>query len=98
MRRLKTLKTRRPAALVGAGLFLAACSSNAAPEDPARTDPASTQPTASHGSLAECLKDHGVDESSGPAAVLGPPAGVDPATWEAAMKACSTLAPGPAGH
>jgi hypothetical protein len=29
--------------------------------------------------------------------VLGPPAGVDPTTWETAMRACSTLAPGPAG-
>jgi len=79
-------------ALVGAAFFLAACSSNQTPPDPAGTAPA-----ASHGSLAECLKDHGVDESAGPAAVLGPPTGVDPAAWQAAMKACSTLAPGPAG-
>jgi hypothetical protein len=87
-----------PAALVGAAFVLAACSGNKAPSEPSeQTDQTSIAP-ASHGSLAECLKAHGVDESSGPAAVLGPPAGVDPATWQTAMKACSTLAPGPAGQ
>lgn len=80
-------------ALVGAALILTACSGKQAPSEPATTAP----PTA-HGSLAECLKAHGVPESSGPAAVLGPPAGVDPGTWDGAMKACSTLAPGPAGQ
>jgi hypothetical protein len=86
------MRRRNSAAVVAAAFVLAACSSNQAP-----SEPSSTEPAASHGSLAECLKTHGVDESSGPAAVLGPPAGVDPATWEAAMQACSTLAPGPAG-
>jgi len=81
------MRRLRPAALVGVAFFLAACSSDAARPAPA-----------SHGSLAECLKAHGVDESSRPAAVLDPPSGVDPATWQAAMRACSTLAPGPAGQ
>lgn len=81
-----------PATVTAAALLLAACSGKQSP--PAGDEP---QPTATHGSLAECLQAHGVAESSGPAAVLGPPAGVDPATWDAAMKACATLAPGPAG-
>jgi hypothetical protein len=95
MRQLIVVKSQRLVALVGAAFVLAACSSNQTPPDSTNT-PAGTEP-ASHGSLAECLKANGVDESSGPAAVLGPPAGVDPTTWETAMRACSTLAPGPAG-
>ncbi len=83
-----------PAAVLTAALFLAACSGKQAPSQPAGTD---GEPPAAHGSLAECLHAHGVPESSGPAVVLGPPAGVDPAQWDQAMKACSTLAPGPAG-
>ena len=74
-------------------LLLAACSGKQAPSQPTTEE----QPTPAHGSLAECLKANGVPESSGPAAVLGPPAGVDPGKWDAAMKACATLAPGPAG-
>jgi hypothetical protein len=82
-----------PAAVTAAALLLAACSGEQAPSQPT-TAPESMP---AHGSLAECLKANGVTESSGPAAVLGPPAGVDPAKWDAAMKACATLAPGPAG-
>ena len=48
-----------------------------------------------HGSLAQCLHQHGVPDSAGPA-VLGPPAGVDPGVWDQARKACSPLEPGPA--
>ncbi len=48
-----------------------------------------------HGSLAYCLGQHGVPAPPGPA--TGPPPGVDPATWDKAMEACSSLAPGPAG-
>jgi hypothetical protein len=86
--------TRRlPAAVIaGAALALAACSGQQAPQQPATTGP-----TSAHGSLADCLKAQGMPESSGPAAVLGPPAGVDPAKWGDAMKACSDFAPGPAG-
>lgn len=82
------------AALSAAALLLAACSGKDAPSQPTSTD---WEPKPVHGSLAECLKANGVPESSGPAAVLGPPAGVDPAQWDKAMKACATLAPGPAG-
>ncbi len=73
-------------------LLLAGCSSTPAP--PA-TPPPGPSP-AGHGSLAECLKANGVPESDAGSAVLGPPAGVDERTWDAAMAACSTLAPGPA--
>ena len=83
-----------PATVTAAGLLLAACSGKQAPSEPTSTD---GNPTPAHGSLAECLRANGVPESSGPAAVLGPPAGVDPATWEKAMKACASFAPGPAG-
>ena len=86
----------RPAAAVTVALLLAGCSSNQAPSQPTSTD-WETTPSKAHGSLADCLQAHGVTESSSPAAVLGPPAGVDQATWDEAMKACSTLAPGPAG-
>lgn len=82
------------ATVSAAALLLAACSGKQAPSQPSTTDGG---PMPAHGSLAECLKANGVPESSGPAAVLGPPAGVDPGKWDAAMKACATLAPGPAG-
>lgn len=55
----------------------------------------STPAPASHGGFADCLHANGVPAGTGPA-VAGPPAGVDPATWERAMSACSTGAPGPA--
>ncbi len=47
-----------------------------------------------HGSLAQCLTEHGVPAAPGPA---GPPPGVDPGAWNEAMQACATYAPGPAG-
>lgn len=67
---------------------------------PSTTGLATTSSTASpapgeHGSLAQCLHQHGVPDSAGPA-VLGPPAGVDPGVWDQARKACSPLEPGPA--
>ena len=86
------MRLMRTAAAVGAALLLAACSSKESPSQP--TVDESTP--AAHGSLAECLKANGVPDAGGPAAVLGPPAGVDQAAWDKAMKACSTLAPGPA--
>jgi hypothetical protein len=83
-------------AAAGVALVLAACSGKQAPTT-TEPEPATTQPAAAHGSLAECLKAQGIPETSGAAAVLGPPAGVDPAAWDAAMKQCSDFAPGPAG-
>ena len=60
------------------------------------TTPPPAESSTGHGSLAECLGTHGVKDTGGQAVMMGPPAGVDQATWEQAMKACSTLAPGPA--
>lgn len=79
-------------ALIGAMLLIAGCSSK--PAEPSA--PESPSPT-SHGTLADCLHAHGVPETAGPAAVLGPPAGVDQAVWDQAMTACAQMAPGPAG-
>jgi len=67
---------------------------------PSTTSLATTTSTASpapseHGSLAQCLHQHGVPDSAG-TAVLGPPTGVDPGVWDQAKKACSQLEPGPA--
>jgi hypothetical protein len=88
------VKLLRTAATISAALLIAACSAKQSPSQPTTTD---WEPMpASHGSLAECLKANGVPDSGGPAAVLGPPAGVGQADWDKAMKACSTLAPGPA--
>ncbi|CAJ1496326.1 hypothetical protein [[Mycobacterium] burgundiense] len=76
-----------------AALALAGCGgSESTPPQDAST-PAPT--TAEHGSFASCLTEHGVSESA--ASPVGPPADVDPAVWDRAMQACSTLAPGPAG-
>jgi hypothetical protein len=80
-------------ALITAMLVIAGCSSKAAEPSAPESPPSSP----SHGNLADCLHAHGVPESAGPAAVLGPPAGVDQAVWDQAMSACSQLAPGPAG-
>ncbi len=80
------------AGVAGVAMLVAGCSGKQEPPAPTATE----SPSA-HGSLAECLKAEGISESSGPAAVLGPPPGVDPAAWDAAMKACSDFAPGPAG-
>ncbi|KUI43486.1 hypothetical protein AU197_22320 [Mycobacterium sp. IS-1590] len=60
---------------------------------PAQTTASETP--AGHGSLAQCLDEHGVPAAPGPAA--GPPPGVDAETWNEAMRACATFAPGPAG-
>ena len=87
------MRPLRTAAAISAALVIAACSSKQSPSPPTTTEPM----PASHGALAECLKANGVPDTGGPAAVLGPPVGVDQAAWDKAMKACSTLAPGPAG-
>ena len=84
--------TRRiTSAVIAAMLLIAGCSPESAPPEPTGTTGA---PTA-HGSLAECLRDHGIDEPVN--AVMGPPAGVDQVTWDQAMKLCSPLGPGPGG-
>jgi len=82
--------TRREiSALIAAAMLLGGCSSEPVPPEP--TVPG--LPPATHGSLAECLHSHGIDEPA--TAVLGPPTGVDQAVWDQAMAACSTLGPGP---
>ncbi|MFM8598073.1 MAG: hypothetical protein ACKOB8_03595 [Mycobacterium sp.] len=78
----------RTAALVAAVTIIAGCASTTPPPD-------TTVGPTGHGTLAACLRDHGVPESAGPAAVLGPPAGVDQRTWQQAMSACEEFAPGP---
>jgi hypothetical protein len=85
--------------------LLAGCTPTPNPSQPTVISPApsTTSETSSttsvspseHGSLAQCLHEHGVPDSAGPA-VLGPPAGVDPGVWDQARKACSPLEPGPA--
>lgn len=81
---------------VAGTLLIAGCSSKPGSDTPKTTESTSApaKPT-EHGSLAECLRGQGVADVGGPAAVLGPPAGVDQATWDKAMQACSSMAPGP---
>jgi hypothetical protein len=79
-------------ALITALLLIAGCSSK--PAEPSAPESPSTS---SHGTFADCLHAHGVPETAGPAAVLGPPDGVDQAVWNQAMTACAQMAPGPAG-
>lgn len=86
------MRALRTAAVIGTALLIAACSSK---QEPAPS-PAEGAANPAHGSLADCLKAHGVTETGGSPVVLGPPAGVDPGTWDTAMKSCATLAPGPA--
>ena len=89
------------AGLAALALLGSACGSNDTgderPAQPSGAEPATGSGSApAHGGLAECLRANGVPDTAGPGAVLGPPPEVDPATWDTAMKACSTLAPGPA--
>ena len=84
------------AALVGA----VGCGSSTPAPAPASSS--STPATAEHGAFAHCLGEHGVVEPAGAPAGPQPgpaaaPAGVDQSTWEQAMQACASLAPGPAG-
>jgi hypothetical protein len=84
------------AAVLAAALCSAGCAGT--PESKPPPESGSAPPPAApgaHGGLAECLLAIGVPDSTGPAAVLGPPADVDPGVWDRAMTACSTLAPGP---
>ena len=87
--------TRRTTfAVIAAMLLIAGCSPESAPPEPTGST-APTGASAAHGSLAECLRDHGIDAPAN--AVMGPPAGVDQVTWDQAMKLCSPLGPGPGG-
>lgn len=85
------MRAMRLAVGIAAAGLLAACSTEA---PPAQQSPTSVAPTG-HGTLAQCLSEHDVPSAPGPA--VGPPPGVDPDTWQQAMRACSSLAPGPAG-
>jgi hypothetical protein len=71
------------------------CSSETAPSEPTGTTTGST----SHGSYAHCLTEHGVPAPQPGTATGAPeaPPGVDPDTWDTAMKDCASLAPGPPG-
>lgn len=91
------MRCGRIAALAAAALLMSSCASTDKPSQPDGDRESPSPTTEAHGSLAECLQSHGVSDAGGPAAVLGPPAGVDQATWDEAMKACASLAPGPAG-
>lgn len=86
------MRAIRLAVATAAAVLLAACSTET---PPAEQSPTSIAPSSGHGTLAHCLSEHGVPSAPGPA--VGPPPGVDPATWQQAMQACSSLAPGPAG-
>lgn len=82
------------AAGVAVAGILAGCSSNSPDEQPTTVE-STIAPSNGHGSLAQCLSEQGVPAAPGPGG--GPPAGVDPDTWQQAMQSCSSLAPGPAG-
>ncbi|MGD9622936.1 MAG: hypothetical protein AB7G47_22660 [Mycolicibacterium sp.] len=73
------------------------------PQETTTTTPDTTQPTTTpaetgtgHGSLANCLREHGVPPAPGP--TTGLPPGVDPAVWQQALAECSSLVPGPPGQ
>ena len=78
---------------IAAAGILAGCSSNP-PAEQSTTEKSEVAPTG-HGSLAQCLSEHGVPAAPGP--IPGRRQGVDPDTWNEAMQTCSSLAPGPAG-
>jgi ABC-type glycerol-3-phosphate transport system substrate-binding protein len=83
---------RIAAAIMAAAAMLTACAS----DEPGPSEPtgSQTKTPSGHGSYAHCLSEHGVSAPPGP--VVGAPPGVDPQTWQEAMDACATLAPGPA--
>ncbi|MGV0851922.1 hypothetical protein [Mycolicibacterium phlei] len=90
------MPARLLAAVCAAAALLAGCASQPSepsPETPSQTPPQTSEAPAHHGSLAQCLTDHGVPAAPGPA---GPPPGVDPGAWQEAMAACASFAPGPA--
>ena len=66
-------------AVIAAALLVGGCSSEPVPPEPSVTG----LPSATHGSLAECLHSHGIDEPA--TAVLGPPSGVDQTVWDLSL-------------
>lgn len=91
------MRTKIFALALAVTALIAGCSSTSSksPETKAPdTTPSAPSSTVQHGALANCLHEHGVPDSTG-SVVLGVPPGVDPGTWDTAMKACSTLEPGP---
>ncbi|MEO3758176.1 hypothetical protein ABGB19_07815 [Mycobacterium sp. B14F4] len=86
------MRRHRLAAAIAAAALLAGCASDPPADQPGTT---TSQAPTGHGSLAQCLSDHGAPAAPGPGG--GPPPGVDSAAWQRAMSACSSLAPGPAG-
>ncbi|WP_110317524.1 hypothetical protein [Mycolicibacterium moriokaense] len=85
------MRARSLGAVFAAAGLVAACSANT----PAPAQSSTSVAPTGHGGFAHCLSEHGVPAPPGAAA--GPPPGVDKDTWQRAMQACSTLAPGPAG-
>jgi hypothetical protein len=68
------------------------CSSDTAPSQQTPPAPESGQHGAHHGGYAGCLAEHGVPTP--PPGPDGPPPGVDQATWDKAVQACASQAPG----
>ncbi|MCE9515018.1 MAG: hypothetical protein K8R24_03595 [Mycobacterium sp.] len=93
------MRRKAVTAVLAAALCGAGCAGTPESKPPPERAPDSASVPApapgAHGGLAECLHANGVPDSTGPAAVLGPPTDVDPGVWDRAMTACSTLAPGP---
>ncbi|MBU8810964.1 hypothetical protein KL953_18950 [Mycolicibacterium goodii] len=85
---------RHAVAIFAAAALLTACGSG----EPENTEPggSGSETPNGHGSYAHCLSEHGVSAPPGP--VVGAPPGVDQQTWQEAVDACATLAPGPAAE
>lgn len=82
------------AGFTAAAIFTGCSSEQPNSDPPPERQSTSAEAPAGHGSLAQCLSEHGVPAAPGPA---GPPPGVDPGKWDSAMQACASYAPGPAG-
>ncbi|MCW2690078.1 MAG: hypothetical protein JWR37_4968 [Mycobacterium sp.] len=88
-------------AVAAAALFsgTVACSPSTTGPDQTATSTSTTtgeQRPAGHGAYARCLEDNGVPAPP-PGAPASAPPGVDQQTWDKAMQACDSLAPGPPG-
>jgi hypothetical protein len=94
------------AAVVFAGTVGCSSSSTMPNQTKPNQTSSSTAPSSAveHGAYARCLTDNGVPAPLTGGAGPGPandqptaPPGVDPQTWDNAMRACASLAPGPPG-